>query len=96
MSSAVNRAYLFYIVIVSALGGLLFGFDSGVISGCEKAIQTEYSLNNFWHGFTVAVALIGTIIGAFGIGRPTDVFGRKPILIVMAVFYFISAVGCAF
>ena len=96
MSSAVNRTYLFYIVIVSALGGLLFGFDSGVISGCEKAIQTEYGLDGFWHGFTVAVALIGTIIGAFGIGRPTDVFGRKPILIAMAVFYFISAVGCAF
>ncbi len=96
MPSVVNRTYLFYIVIVSALGGLLFGFDSGVISGCEKAIQTEYGLDGFWHGFTVAVALIGTIIGAFGVGRPTDVFGRKPILIVMAIFYFVSAVGCAF
>ncbi len=86
---------LFYVVIVSALGGFLFGFDSGVISGCEKAIQTEYQLTDFQHGFTVSIALIGTLIGAFCVGRPADYFGRKKSLFVMAVMYFISAVGCA-
>ncbi|MDO5581782.1 MAG: sugar porter family MFS transporter [Planctomycetia bacterium] len=90
------RFFLFYIVIVSALGGFLFGFDSGVISGCEKAIQAEYKLDDFKHGFTVSIALIGTLIGAFGIGRPADIMGRKLSLIIMAVMYFISAVGCAF
>ncbi|MDO5553574.1 MAG: sugar porter family MFS transporter [Planctomycetia bacterium] len=96
MSSSARKYSLLYIVIVSALGGLLFGFDSGVISGCEKAIQAEYSLSDFSHGFTVSIALIGTLIGAFGIGRPADILGRKQTLIWMAVMYFVSAVGCAF
>ncbi|MDO4574346.1 MAG: sugar porter family MFS transporter [Planctomycetia bacterium] len=95
-TKAVRWSALIYIVIVSALGGLLFGFDSGVISGCEKGIQTEYGLDGFWHGFTVSVALIGTLIGAFGIGRPSDRFGRRKILMAMAILYLISAVGCAF
>lgn len=91
------RTYaLLYIVIVSALGGFLFGFDSGVISGCEKAIQAEFQLNGFWHGFTVSGALIGTIIGAFSVGWPSDRFGRRPTLMLMAVLFLISAAGCAF
>ena len=45
---------LFYIVVVAALGGFLFGFDSGVISGCEKAIQNEFALSAFWHGLIVS------------------------------------------
>ena len=97
MSSAkTNYITLIYIVVVSALGGFLFGFDSGVISGCEKAIQGEYSLSDWNLGFTVSVALIGTVIGAFGIGRPCDLMGRKLTLVVMAVLYLVSAVGCAF
>lgn len=87
---------LLYIVIVSALGGFLFGFDSGVISGCEKAIQAEFQLSGFWHGFTVSGALIGTIIGAFSVGWPSDRFGRRPTLMLMAVLFLISGVGCAF
>lgn len=87
---------LLYVVIVSALGGFLFGFDSGVISGCEKAIQNEFKLTGFWHGFTVSGALIGTIIGAFGVGWPSDRWGRRPTLMLMAILFFVSAVGCAF
>lgn len=87
---------LIYIVLVSALGGFLFGYDSGVISGCEKAIQWEYSLTGFQHGFTVSVALIGTVLGAFTMGRPSDKYGRKAILLLMAILYLVSAVGCAF
>jgi len=87
---------LLYIVIVSALGGFLFGFDSGVISGCEKAIQAEFQLSGFWHGFTVSGALIGTIFGAFSVGWPSDRFGRRPTLMLMAVLFLISGAGCAF
>jgi SP family xylose:H+ symportor-like MFS transporter len=87
---------LLYIVIVSALGGFLFGFDSGVISGCERAIQAEFQLSGFWHGFTVSGALIGTIIGALSVGWPSDKFGRKPTLMFMALLFLISATGCAF
>lgn len=95
-SDEVKAYSLLYIVLVSALGGFLFGFDSAVISGCEQAIQSEYGLNAFKHGFTISVALIGTIIGAFGVGKPSDVFGRRRTLMAMAVLYLISGVGCAF
>ena len=87
---------LFYIVTVAALGGFLFGFDSGVISGCEKAIQSEFGLSAFWHGFIVSVALIGTVIGVFGAGAPSDRWGRRPTLWLMGVLFLVSAVGCAF
>ena len=87
---------LFYIVVVAAIGGFLFGFDSGVISGCEKAIQNEFGLSAFWHGLIVSGALIGTVIGVFTAGRPSDRWGRKPTLWLMAVLFLVSAVGCAF
>ena len=87
---------LFYIVVVAALGGFLFGFDSGVISGCEKAIQSEFGLSAFWHGLIIAGALIGTVIGVFTAGAPSDKWGRRPTLWLMAVLFLVSAVGCAF
>ena len=86
---------LFYIVVVAAIGGFLFGFDSGVISGCEKAIQNEFGLSAFWHGLIVSGALIGTVIGVFTAGRPSDRWGRRPTLWLMAVLFLVSAVGCA-
>ena len=90
-----NRA-LFYTVVVAAIGGFLFGFDSGVISGCEKAVQSEFSLSAFWHGLIISGALIGTVIGVFTAGRPSDRWGRKPTLWLMAVLFMVSALGCAF
>ena len=87
---------LFYVVAVAAIGGFLFGFDSGVISGCEKAIQSEFGLSAFWHGLIISGALIGTVIGVFTAGRPSDRWGRKPTLWLMAVLFLVSAVGCAF
>lgn len=95
-SHGVKKHSLLYIVLVSALGGFLFGFDSGVISGCEKAIQAEFQLSGFWHGFTVSGALIGTIIGAFSVGWPSDRLGRRPTLMLMAILFVVSGVGCAF
>ena len=87
---------LLYTVAVAAIGGFLFGFDSGVISGCEKAIQSEFGLSAFWHGLIISGALIGTVIGVFTAGRPSDRWGRKPTLWLMAVLFLVSAVGCAF
>jgi sugar porter (SP) family MFS transporter len=92
--------------LVAALGGLLFGFDTAVISGAEgtlKALfsETYLSLSNilgtetFWHGFTVASALIGTIAGALLFGKPADLFGRKRMLYILGILYFISALGSA-
>ena len=58
------KGYIFWVAFVASLGGLLFGFDTAVISGAEKDIQAVFGLSGFWHGFTIATALIGTIIGA--------------------------------
>ena len=87
---------LFSITCAVSLGGLLFGFDSGVISGCEEAIQREFALSPFWHGLVVAGALIGTVFGALAAGRMCDKFGRKPTLVWMGILFFVSAAGCAF
>lgn len=84
-----------WIVCAVSLGGLLFGFDSGVISGCEEAIQREFELAPFWHGLVVAGALIGTVFGALAAGRMCDWLGRKPTLVWMGILFFISAAGCA-
>jgi len=81
--------------IIAALGGLLFGFDTAVISGTEGWLEQVYGLDKFWLGFTVASALIGTIVGAIVAGRPADVLGRRTALVLIAVLYFVSAVGSA-
>jgi len=87
--------FVFRISIIAALGGLLFGFDTAVISGVEKSIQELFGKSGFWHGFTVAIALIGTVIGAMTAGRPADKYGRKQVLLFIAALYIISAIGSA-
>jgi sugar porter (SP) family MFS transporter len=91
-----TRGLLLRSTIVAALGGLLFGFDTAVISGTTDALRKVFELTSQQLGFTVASALIGTILGAIAVGRPADTVGRRTTLIVMAVFYFVSAVGSAF
>jgi sugar porter (SP) family MFS transporter len=81
--------------VIAALGGLLFGFDTAVISGTTAALELVYGLSRFWLGFTVAAALIGTIVGSVAVGRPADTFGRRRVLFAIAVLYFASAVGSA-
>ena len=81
--------------LIAALGGLLFGFDTAVISGTVGSLERVFGLDEFSLGFTVAVALIGTIVGAFTAGKPADLYGRRRVLIVLAVLYFVSAIGSA-
>jgi sugar porter (SP) family MFS transporter len=90
-----NKKYVLLSTIVAALGGLLFGFDTAVISGTTHWLKEVYNLSSFWLGFTVASALIGTIIGAIFVGKPADKYGRRSMLFVLAVLYFISALGSA-
>jgi len=89
-----NTSILAWSSIV-AMGGFLFGFDTAVISGVEKSIQELFKLSPFWHGFTIASALIGTIVGALAGGVPADKYGRKPVLIAIASLFLVSAVGSA-
>ena len=90
----VQRKVLFW-SLVTALGGFLFGFDTAVISGAEKAIQQLWHLSAVEHGFTISIALIGTVLGAMFGGIPSDKLGRRQTLRWIAVLYLISAVGAA-
>lgn len=89
-----SRKVFFWSVVV-ALGGFLFGFDTAVISGAEKAIQRLWDLTVFEHGLTVAIALIGTVLGALTGGIPSDRFGRKNTLYGIALLYLLSSLGTA-
>ncbi|MDI9430833.1 MAG: sugar porter family MFS transporter [Sedimentisphaerales bacterium] len=82
--------------IIAALGSFLFGFDTAVISGTTESLRDVYSLSDNLLGFTVSSALIGTLFGAVLVGRPADWWGRRPVLTVLAFFYLVSAVGCAY
>lgn len=86
---------LLRITLIAALGGFLFGFDTAVISGTTSALELVFGLTKWRLGFTVATALIGTILGSLFVGFPGDKFGRKTVLIVMAIFYTVSAIGSA-
>jgi sugar porter (SP) family MFS transporter len=81
--------------IVGALGGLLFGFDTAVISGTTQALTSQFHLSSGMLGVTVSSALVGTVIGAITAGIPGQRYGRRDSLRVMAIFYVISALGCA-
>jgi sugar porter (SP) family MFS transporter len=81
---------------VGALGGLLFGFDTAVISGTTHSLTIAYGLSPKALGITVAMALLGTVIGAMSAGIPGQKWGGRETLRVLAVFYVISALGCAF
>jgi len=78
---------------VAALGGLLFGFDTAVISGTTAALEQAFGLSEFWLGFTVASALVGTVVGSIIAGKPSDVFGRRAALVAIAMLYLIASLG---
>jgi MFS transporter, SP family, xylose:H+ symportor len=88
-----NR-YLLSSTLVAALGAFLFGFDTAVISGTTDALRHVFQLSSGQLGFTVASALIGTILGSIAAGYPAERYGRKKTLIALAVFYIVSALGC--
>jgi sugar porter (SP) family MFS transporter len=89
--------YLLGSTLVAAVAGFLFGFDTVVISGTTDMLEKYFSLTQPWmQGLTVASAPIGTILGALLAGKPAEWRGRKPILLWLAVLYFISALGCGF
>ncbi len=90
-----NNAFLVLASVVAALGGLLFGFDTAVISGTTPFIQPYFHLNDVGLGWTVSSLLIGCIVGVAISGKPGDRFGRRNTLRAAALAFFISAAGSA-
>jgi sugar porter (SP) family MFS transporter len=90
------NAILLKATVVGALGGLLFGFDTAVIAGTTHSLTLRYGLSPRQLGLTVSMALIGTVIGAMSAGIPGQKYGARETLRVLAVFYVLSALGCAF
>ncbi len=94
-----SKVYLFSIVAVAVLGGLLFGYDTAVISGAEKGLQAfflgakDFVYSDTIHGITSSSALLGCILGSALSGFCASRFGRKPSLILAGVLFFVSAVG---
>ena len=81
--------------IVSSLAGLLFGFDTAVISGAEQGLMYYFESDPLAHGITTSIALVGTIFGAIFAFLPAQKWGRKHSLLVIAFLYALSAIGCA-
>ncbi len=90
-----KNLYLFFVCGTAALGGLLFGFDTAVISGANLYIQPFFELSDWEFGFVVSSMLLGCAVGALMAGIPSDRFGRKSVLMATAILFFISAVGSA-
>ena len=100
MNSSYNKTYIFAITLVATLGGLLFGYDTAVISGAEKSIQAfliePLGLSTWIHGATVSSALIGCILGGAISGFFSNRIGRRGTLRLAAVLFFLSALGSAY
>lgn len=86
--------YLYLVCMVAALGGFLFGFDTAVISGTISLVKTDFSLSPVSEGWFVSCALLGCIIGVSFSGKLSDKYGRKVVLILSAVLFLASALGC--
>ncbi len=90
-----GRAYLYFISFIATMGGLMFGFDVGIISGAIPFIQPYFGWDELQLGWGVSSILMGCIIGAFGVGNLTERFGRKRLLIMVALFFAVSCAGMA-
>jgi len=95
VSPAGSTTYVFLVCVVAALGGLLFGYDTGVINGAIGPLKTYFDLDAKWAGWATGCALLGCAIGAGAAGALSDRFGRKKVLILAAAMFLISAIGTA-
>lgn len=86
--------YLTFVCIVSALGGLLFGFDTAVISGTLTALKAQFTLGVAMEGWLVSSALLGCAVGAIGAGSLADRFGRKLVLLLSGLLFVFCSIGC--
>ena len=95
MKSTVNFGYLIFLSVVAALGGFLFGYDTAVISGTIAQVTQLFQLDTLQQGWYVGCALVGSIVGVLFAGILSDKLGRKLTMVVSAVLFSTSALGCA-
>lgn len=93
MEKSENFLFIFIISCVAAIGGFLFGFDSGVINGTVDGLEVAFNSDTIGTGFNVASMLLGCAAGAAAAGRMADIYGRRATLIVSAVLFIVSAWG---
>jgi SP family arabinose:H+ symporter-like MFS transporter len=87
--------YVIAVSLVAAIGGLIFGFDTAIVAGATRYMKEQFSLNSLQEGWAVAVVLIGCMFGAGLAGPISDRIGRRRLMLVSAVLFLVSAVGCA-
>ena len=90
-----GTAYVIFMAAVAAIGGILFGYDTAVISGTTDIVRNQFSLSASGEGWYVGCALIGSIIGVLCAGSLSDYIGRKITMLISEAFFSISAIGCA-
>jgi len=90
-TARVNMSFIALIVAAATIGGFMFGYDSGVINGTQKGLESAFSLSKVGIGFNVGAILIGSSIGAFTAGKLADVIGRRSVMMLAAVLFLISA-----
>ena len=95
MKTTINLGYIIFLSVVAALGGFLFGYDTAVISGTIAQVTHLFQLDTLQQGWYVGCALIGSIIGVLFAGILSDKFGRKSTMILSAILFSTSAIGCA-
>jgi MFS family permease len=87
--------YVIFVTFVAAIGGLIFGFDTAIVAGATRYMKEQFNLNSLQEGWAVSVVLIGCMFGAGLAGPISDRIGRRRFMLVSAILFFISAVGCA-
>ena len=91
----VRMGYVVFLSVVAAIGGILFGYDTAVISGTTDIVAGQFSLDELAKGWYVGCALIGSIIGVLVAGMLSDFLGRKKTMLISALMFSVSAIGCA-
>jgi SP family sugar:H+ symporter-like MFS transporter len=91
-AEGVNHAFIAAIVAVATIGGFMFGYDSGVINGTQKGLESAFDLGKLGVGVNVGAILVGSAIGAFGAGRLADAIGRRNVMMLAAVLFLVSAI----